>query len=77
MTRADGSKQVTLGGHPLYRYVGDSSPGQTNGQGLDVNGGLWWMVSPDGAAITTAAKPSGPSSTGGPSSSDGYSGGGY
>jgi predicted lipoprotein with Yx(FWY)xxD motif len=32
--RADGSTQVTYNGHPLYLYVGDSGPGQTNGQGV-------------------------------------------
>lgn len=65
ITRPDGSKQETLGGHPLYRYVGDHSAGQTNGQGLNLNGGLWWMVASDGAAITTAAASSAPSGTGG------------
>ncbi|MGW7537130.1 COG4315 family predicted lipoprotein [Amycolatopsis sp. NPDC054798] len=73
ITRPDGSKQETLAGHPLYRYLGDHSAGQTNGQGLNLNGGLWWMVSPGGAAITTAPAPP---STGG-YSGGGYSGGGY
>ena len=27
------SHQVTYAGHPLYRFVGDSAPGQTTGQG--------------------------------------------
>lgn len=76
ITRPDGSKQETLGGHPLYRYVGDHSAGQTNGQGLNINGGLWWMVTPDGAAMTTATASSAPSSTGG-YSGGGYTGGGY
>ncbi|WP_037358683.1 COG4315 family predicted lipoprotein [Amycolatopsis orientalis] len=74
ITRPDGSKQETLGGHPLYRYVGDHSAGQTNGQGLNLNGGLWWMVAADGAAITASA----PAGTGtGGYSGGGYSGGGY
>ncbi|WP_409181147.1 hypothetical protein F9C11_32355 [Amycolatopsis sp. VS8301801F10] len=59
ITRPDGSRQETLGGHPLYRYIGDKSPGQTNGQGLNLNGGLWWTVTPGGAAITTSAPASG------------------
>lgn len=67
ITRPDGSQQETLGGHPLYRYIGDKSAGQTNGQGLNLNGGLWWMVTSDGTAITTTSSaPAG-----------GYGGGSY
>lgn len=77
ITRQDGSKQETLDGHPLYRYIGDHSPGQTNGQGLNLSGGLWWMVSPGGVVITGTAAPStAPSGTGG-YSGGGYTGGGY
>jgi predicted lipoprotein with Yx(FWY)xxD motif len=39
--RTDGGKQVTYDGHPLYTYVGDSSPGQANGNNINLNGGLW------------------------------------
>ena len=39
--RSDGGKQVTYDGHPLYTYVGDSAPGQANGNNIDLNGGLW------------------------------------
>lgn len=49
--RADGRLQVTYRHHPLYRYAGDSSKGQTNGQGLDTSGGLWWVLSPAGNKI--------------------------
>jgi predicted lipoprotein with Yx(FWY)xxD motif len=42
--RADGSTQATYDGHPLYTYVGDSSPGQANGNRLNLNGGLWYEV---------------------------------
>ncbi len=41
----DGSVQVTYKGLPLYTYTGDSSPGDTNGQGV---GGTWFVVSQDG-----------------------------
>ncbi len=50
-TRDDGHRQLTVGGHPLYTFVGDSTPGQTNGQGLNLNGGVWTVVSPAGAAL--------------------------
>jgi predicted lipoprotein with Yx(FWY)xxD motif len=46
-----GGHVVTYHGWPLYTYVGDTSPGQANGQGLNANGGLWHAVSPSGAVI--------------------------
>jgi predicted lipoprotein with Yx(FWY)xxD motif len=49
-----GGKVVTYNGWPLYTYVGDTSPGQANGQGLNVNGGLWAVVSPAGMVIHKA-----------------------
>ncbi|MEW2374864.1 hypothetical protein AB0883_01990 [Micromonospora sp. NPDC047812] len=45
VTRQDGSRQITLDGWPLYRYVGDRKPGQWKGQGV---GGTWFVVAPDG-----------------------------
>jgi predicted lipoprotein with Yx(FWY)xxD motif len=42
--RADGSTQATYNGRPLYTYVGDTSPGQRNGNNLNLNGGLWHEV---------------------------------
>jgi predicted lipoprotein with Yx(FWY)xxD motif len=42
--RADGSTQETYNGHPLYTYIGDSAPGQANGNNLNLNGGLWHEV---------------------------------
>jgi predicted lipoprotein with Yx(FWY)xxD motif len=50
-TRADGSREVTYAGHPLYYFAGDSGSGQTNGQGSDSFGSPWWIVSPAGHAI--------------------------
>ena len=46
--RADGSIQAAYDGHPLYTYVGDSSPGQANGNRLNLNGGLWYEVTASG-----------------------------
>jgi len=51
ITRDDGSTQVTYNGWPLYLFAGDAAPGDTNGQGLDEFGGLWFLVSPAGEAI--------------------------
>lgn len=58
IARPDGSRQVTLDGHPLYTYSGDSGSGKIGGQGF-MN--LWWVVSPGGTKVTTA--PSAPSSS--------------
>ena len=48
VARADGSMQVTYDDWPLYYYVGDVLPGDTNGQGV---GGNWWLIAPDGARV--------------------------
>jgi predicted lipoprotein with Yx(FWY)xxD motif len=49
--RADGSREVTYAGHPLYYFAGDTAPGQTTGQGSDGFGAPWWVVTPAGKAI--------------------------
>jgi predicted lipoprotein with Yx(FWY)xxD motif len=53
--RSDGTTQVTYAGRPLYTYSGDPSPGDTNGQGVNTFGALWWVVAPDGKVVKTAA----------------------
>jgi predicted lipoprotein with Yx(FWY)xxD motif len=50
--RSDGKSQVTYAGHPLYRYQGDSKPGDASGQGLNAFGASWYVVSSSGAAVT-------------------------
>ena len=59
--RSDGSRQLAYAGHPLYRFAGDSSAGDATGQGLNKFGGLWNVVAPSGAAVTTAPKSGGSS----------------
>jgi predicted lipoprotein with Yx(FWY)xxD motif len=49
--RADGSREVTYAGHPLYYFAGDTAPGQTTGQGSNGFGAPWWVVTPAGKAI--------------------------
>lgn len=51
-TRTDGKVEVTYAGHPLYYFVQDKATGDTKGQAIDGFGGLWWVLSPAGAAIT-------------------------
>ncbi|MET8628205.1 SCO0930 family lipoprotein [Kitasatospora sp. NPDC004669] len=52
VTRADGSKQLTLGGWPVYRYAQDTAAGDTKGQGV---GGVWFAVAPDGKKAAAPA----------------------
>jgi len=48
VTRADGLKQVTLDGWPLYRFAEDKATGDTTGEGLGNN---WSVVRPDGKPV--------------------------
>jgi predicted lipoprotein with Yx(FWY)xxD motif len=57
--RSDGRRQVTYRNHPLYRYVGDTQKGMTAGQGLNLSGGEWWVLSPAGKKIVTGGSSSG------------------
>jgi len=66
VTRADGTKQLTYMGHPLYTFKEDTAPGQDKGNGKNLSGGLWWAMTPSGAKLAAAP---------GPSASSGSSGG--
>jgi predicted lipoprotein with Yx(FWY)xxD motif len=46
-----GGKVVTYDGWPLYGYTGDQSPGQTTGQAVNVNGGLWFVINTAGQPV--------------------------
>ncbi|MEV8420561.1 SCO0930 family lipoprotein [Streptomyces niveus] len=52
VTRDDGTKQLTLGGWPMYRYAKDTNPGDANGQGV---GGTWFASAPDGKKAAVGA----------------------
>ena len=45
--RRDGKLQVTYAGKPLYFYAHEG-PGEVRCHNVDLNGGLWWVVGPDG-----------------------------
>lgn len=47
-----GGRVVTYDGWPLYAYVTDTSAGVAHGQGIGLNGGLWYLISPSGKVIT-------------------------
>ncbi|HEX3907170.1 MAG TPA: hypothetical protein VHW92_04490 [Mycobacteriales bacterium] len=72
ITRSDGSKQVAINGHPLYKFAGDSAPGMTKGQGVE---GTWFVVSPSGALIRKAAAATSTAPSSAPSAAASSSGG--
>jgi predicted lipoprotein with Yx(FWY)xxD motif len=49
--RADGSRQVTYAGRPLYFYVGDTKPGEVRCQNVLEYGGLWLVVRGSGRPV--------------------------
>lgn len=49
--RADGKRQVTYAGHPLYFFSGDTKRGQTNGEGLKDFGAGWYVLTSSGKKI--------------------------
>jgi predicted lipoprotein with Yx(FWY)xxD motif len=51
LTRADGSTQLTYHGHPLYTYRLDVTPGMVTGQEVNQDGGLWFVLNPEGDEI--------------------------
>jgi predicted lipoprotein with Yx(FWY)xxD motif len=46
-----GTQVVTYDGWPLYTYTSDVRPGMASGQGIDLNGGPWYLIRPDGKPI--------------------------
>ncbi len=69
-----GRRQVTYNGHPLYYFAGDTSSGETKGEGVNGFGAKWWVVSPAGTALTQG---SGGATSGSSGSGYGSGGGGY
>ncbi|MGE5287811.1 MAG: hypothetical protein ACM3ML_11515 [Micromonosporaceae bacterium] len=53
ITRADGQRQLTYAGHPLYRFSGDGTPGSTNGQGSEAFGAEWDALTATGIEVTS------------------------
>ncbi|SCG66693.1 Predicted lipoprotein with conserved Yx(FWY)xxD motif [Micromonospora echinaurantiaca] len=72
VTRQDGTRQITLDGWPLYRYIGDKKPGQWKGQGV---GGTWFVVAPDGKKNLTCLPTGTPKPVAPPSDDQGAQGG--
>jgi predicted lipoprotein with Yx(FWY)xxD motif len=77
ITRADGSKQLTLKGWPLYSYVGDLKAGTWKGQNV---AGKWFVITSDGTknltCLPAVSKPVAPPQNDGGGGSDDSGGGG-
>ena len=48
---------ATYGKWPLYRYLDDTTPGAADGQGVNLNGGYWYAIRPDGTPIVPPGDP--------------------
>jgi len=59
ITRSNGAKQATWNGHPLYTYVGDTSPGMAKGNNLNISGGVWHEIALTGKAAPASSPSSG------------------
>jgi len=46
--RTDGTVQVTYDGHPLYGFIEDQKPGETNGNDVSGFGAQWYALEPNG-----------------------------
>jgi predicted lipoprotein with Yx(FWY)xxD motif len=51
--RRNGDRQVTYGGRPLYTYAHEGA-GEVLCHDVRLNGGLWWVLSPDGEPRTSS-----------------------
>ena len=49
--REDGERQLTYNGWPLYYFSADMGPGQTRGHDIELNGGEWYLVTPEGEGV--------------------------
>lgn len=67
--RPKGVLQVTLGGLPLYRYAGDTTKGEANGEHIHSFGGIWHVLSATNSAGSAPTAPSPPTE---PTSPPGY-----
>jgi hypothetical protein len=62
--RRDGLLQVTLGGHPLYTFAGDSQRDAATGNGIHSFGGTWHVIKTTATgATTTPTAPAAPTPT--------------
>ncbi len=58
-----GNQMTTVGGWPLYTYVGDKVEGDVTGEGVKSFGGTWYAMSPAGKPVTSGSGSSSSGST--------------
>ncbi|ALG12313.1 hypothetical protein [Kibdelosporangium phytohabitans] len=58
--RADGVKQLTVGGWAMYYYEKDAKAGDTTGEAV---GGAWWVAAPNGTRAKDKIKAAAPGTT--------------
>jgi predicted lipoprotein with Yx(FWY)xxD motif len=51
IARADGTKQVTYKGHPLYFFAQDGDAGDAYGEGVKAFGADWYVMRPSGSKV--------------------------
>ena len=60
-----GGRVVTYNKWPLYTYSGDSAAGQAKGEGLNLEGGKWYVISPSGKVVKSMSSGGTTTTTGG------------
>ena len=60
-----GGRVVTYNKWPLYTFVNDTAAGQANGEGQNLNGGKWYVISPKGVLIKHKSASGGGTTTSG------------
>jgi predicted lipoprotein with Yx(FWY)xxD motif len=69
VARPDGAQQLTVDGHPLYLFSGDTKAGDTNGQGV---ADVWYAAGIDGSKLGETDASTGSQTTEAESSGYGY-----
>jgi predicted lipoprotein with Yx(FWY)xxD motif len=60
-----GGRVVTYNKWPLYTFVNDTAAGQAKGEGQNLNGGKWYVMSPKGVLIKHKSASGGGTTTSG------------
>jgi predicted lipoprotein with Yx(FWY)xxD motif len=63
-TAPDGTRLVTAGNLPLYRFARDTGASDANGEGIQSFGGVWHVVKVGGAATPSSVAPASTSRSG-------------
>jgi predicted lipoprotein with Yx(FWY)xxD motif len=70
----NGFFQVTLAGHPLYTFIGDTKKNDATGEGIVHFGGTWHVITAASASKTTQLAPTTPTTPSPPTMTTPYPG---